>query len=383
MQYKDIGAAVVGSGFIGPVHVEGLKRLSVDVRGILGSRPEKSDRAARELNLPRAYQSYDELLEDDSVHVVHLAVPNVLHYDMSKKAIAAGKHVMCEKPLAMDAKESAELVELAAASKVHCGVTYNQRFYPLNLETRARIQNGEIGDVLAITGGYIQDWLLYDTDYNWRVLAEAGGELRAVSDIGTHWIDNICSMTGLEVEEVFADLKTVHPIRKRPLGEVETFSGKVAKKQDSEDVAITTDDWGAIIIRFKGGARGLLCVSQVTAGTKNSMHYQISGSKGSITWDSQDPNNMRLGHRNVPNQHLTRDPSLISDLSGTYTDYPGGHNEGYPDTFKQCFRAFYDAIIDGKSEADAIYPNFTEGHKEIVICDAILQSHRTQSWVKI
>jgi len=145
MQYKDIGAAVVGSGFIGPVHIEGLKRLSVDVRGILGSRPEKSDRAARELNLPTAYQSYEELLEDDSVHVVHLAVPNVLHYDMSKKAIAAGKHVMCEKPLAMDAKESAELVELAAASNVHCGVTYNQRFYPLNLETRARIQDGEIG----------------------------------------------------------------------------------------------------------------------------------------------------------------------------------------------------------------------------------------------
>lgn len=383
MDMHDLGAAVIGTGFIGPVHVEGLIRLGIPVHGVMGSSPAKSESARAQMNLGRAYADFDEVLADDRVNVVHLAVPNVLHYDMCKRALAAGKHVMCEKPLAMTSEESAELVELAAASGLAAGVCYNLRFYPLNLEARHRVQNGDLGDVLAIKGSYVQDWLLYDTDYNWRVLADQGGELRAVSDIGTHWMDLVTSICGLEVEAVFADLKTVHPVRKRPLGEVATFSGKVKKELELEDVEITTDDAGTVLLRLAGGARAVLWVSQITAGRKNCMQYEISGSKSALHWVSDDPNRLWIGHRNKPNEVLEKDPSLLSDTAWPFANYPGGHAEGYPDTFKQCFRAFYTAIAEGIPPEHALYPTFAEGHREIQLCDAILKSHREERWVSV
>ena len=319
-----IGVAVAGTGFIGPVHVEALKRLGVRITGILGSRPEKSEVARQRLGLPRAYARFDDILADDEVQAVHLAVPNVLHFDMARRALLAGKHVMCEKPLAMNADESAKLVALAAQTGLQAGVCYNIRFYPLNLEARDRIRRGEVGTVFSVVGRYVQDWLLYDTDYNWRVLADQGGALRAVSDIGTHWMDLVCSITGLGVEAVFADLKTVHPVR-----------------------------------------------------------YEIAGSRCALAWNSEQPNELWIGHRDRPNAVLMRDPALVADLARGSINYPGGHNEGFPDTFKQCFRAFYDAIDSGASPADALYPTFEEGHREILLCDAILQSHREERWVRL
>ncbi|MEZ4703098.1 MAG: Gfo/Idh/MocA family oxidoreductase [Rhodothermales bacterium] len=379
----DIGVAVVGTGFIGPVHAEALTRLGVRVTGILGSTPAKSRSACDALGLKTAYGSFEEVLRDDAVQSIHLAVPNVLHYDMASRALAAGKHVMCEKPLAMTAKESAKLVEQAAASGLAAGVCYNIRFYPLNLEARARIESGACGDVISVVGHYVQDWLLYDTDYNWRVLADQGGALRAVSDIGTHWMDLVSSVARLEVEAVFADLKTVHPVRKRPKGEIATFTGKMSAQMETEPVEITTDDCGAVLLRFKQGGRGVLWVSQVTAGRKNSLRYEISGTKGALGWSSETPNELWVGHRNQPNETLIKDPALMNDLVRPFANYPGGHNEGFPDTFKQCFRAFYDAIRDGIPAEKALYPTFADGHKEIVICDAIVQSNREQRWVSV
>lgn len=378
----NISAAVVGTGFIGPVHAEALKRLGIHITGVLGSRPEKSEQACRQLGLEQAYGSYEEVLADDRVQAVHLAVPNVLHYDMAKRALLADKHVMCEKPLAMTSDETAELVALAKETGLVAGVCYNIRFYPLNLEARDTINRGDLGEVYSIVGRYVQDWLLYETDYNWRVLAEQGGALRAVADIGTHWMDLICSVTGLEVEAVFADLQTVHPVRKRPKGEVETFSGKTAAQQDLEDVAISTEDAGAILLRFKGGARGVLWVSQVTAGRKNTLRYEISGSKQALAWDSQQPNTLWRGHRDRANESVVRDPALVADMPRGFINYPGGHNEGFPDTFKQCFRAFYDTIVSG-NEGKVLYPTFEEGHREVVLCEAILQSHREERWVTL
>ena len=378
-----IGVAVAGTGFIGPVHVEALKRLGVRITGILGSRPDKAEAARQRLGLPRAYARFDDILADDEVQAVHLAVPNVLHFDMARRALLAGKHVMCEKPLAMNADESAKLVALAAQTGLQAGVCYNIRFYPLNLEARDRIRRGEVGSVFSVVGRYVQDWLLYDTDYNWRVLADQGGALRAVSDIGTHWMDLVCSITGLGVEAVFADLKTVHPVRRRPRGEVETFSGKTAAPQDLEDVPIETDDCGCVLLRFEGGGRGVLWVSQVTAGRKNGLRYEIAGSRCALAWNSEQPNELWIGHRDRPNAVLMRDPALVADLARGSINYPGGHNEGFPDTFKQCFRAFYDAIDSGASPADALYPTFEEGHREILLCDAILQSHREERWVRL
>jgi predicted dehydrogenase len=376
-------AAVVGAGFIGPVHVEALRRLGIHVAGILGSDPAKSEAARRRQRLERAYRNLDEVLADRAVQAVHLAVPNVLHFDHARRALRAGKHVMCEKPLAMSAAESAELVELARESGLHAGVCYNTRFYALNLEARRMIGAGELGTVFAVAGSYVQDWLLYETDYNWRVLAEAGGELRTVADIGTHWIDLVTSITALHVEAVFADLSTVHPVRRRPKGEVETFSGAGKDLNELEPVAVNTEDCGSVLFRFRGGARGTLWVSQVTAGRKNSLRYEIAGAKQAIAWDSERPNELWVGRRNGMNGTLLRDPALVGELPRHFIDYPGGHNEGFPDSFKQCFRAFYEAIETNAPVGQRLYPTFEDGHREVALCEAILRSHREERWIDL
>jgi predicted dehydrogenase len=383
MAKQDIGVAVVGAGFIGPVHVEALKRLGLSVKGILGCDREESEKARQVLGLPKAYDNFDAILADSQVDSVHLSVPNVFHYSMAREAILAGKHVMCEKPLAMNTTETAELVELAKNRKQAAGVCYNIRFYPVNLEARHLAHNGTVGDIRLITGSYVQDWLLYDTDYNWRVLAEQGGELRAVADIGTHWMDLVQSITGLHIVAVFADLYTAHTTRKRPKGEVETFTGKIAHEQERESVPIDTEDYGAILFHFSNGARGSLHVSQITAGRKNAIRYEIAGSQCALAWHSETPNELWIGHRNAPNQILFRDPSLVSEPTRNFIDYPGGHNEGFPDTFKQCFRAFYEYIDCGDYSAEPPFPTFEQGHNEVVLCDAILKSHKEQRWITI
>lgn len=378
-----IGAAVMGAGFIGPVHVEALRRLGVHVVGLLGVSDEESQAAAQTLGLPKAYKSYEEVLADDEVQAVHLAVPNRLHFGMARDALNAGKHVMCEKPLAMNSRESAELVELAARAGLAAGVNYNVRFYPLCLEARDMARRGDLGEVYSICGSYVQDWLCYETDYNWRVLAEEGGELRAIADVGTHWMDLMHSITGLEVEAVCADLKTVFPVRQRPTGQVETFAGKVERAVETEPVEITTEDYGCVMFRFVGGARGCLWASQVTAGRKNCLRYEIAGSRCALNWNSERPNEMWIGHRDGANELLSRDPALLSEAAAAAASFPGGHNEGYPDTFKQSFKAFYSYIEAGDPGAEPGFATFADGHREIVLCEAIARSCREERWIAL
>jgi predicted dehydrogenase len=380
---KDIKTAIVGAGFMGPVHTEALRRLGIPVTGILGVDQAESQKATKQLGLPKAYESLDEILNDSNVDVVHVTTPNQLHHPMVKAVLGAGKHVMCEKPLAMNSKESAELVELAEKSGLAAGVNYNMRFYPLNLELKHRIQNGEMGQIHSIVGSYVQDWLLYSGDYNWRVLKEEGGALRAVSDIGTHWLDLIQFISGLKAVEVLADVKILHPVRQRPTGEVETFSGKVQQVENTENVNIETEDCASILIRFNNGAVGNLWVSQVTAGRKNCLRYEISGAEKACFWNSEKPNHLWLGNRNRENEELIKDPGLVGDVTRAAIGYPGGHNEGYPDSFKQCFRAFYDYIQANDENKTKPFATFQEGHQEILLCKAILSSHKEQRWMKV
>ncbi len=377
---SSFGVAVAGTGFIGPVHVEALRRLGHRVVGILGSSPPKSKAAASSLGIPTGYADFAELLADPAAQVVHLATPNIEHFEQCRRAITAGKHVVCEKPLAMTSQQSAELVKLAAGSPLVTAVNYNVRFYPLVLEARERVRAGQLGDVFHIAGSYLQDWLLYPTDFNWRVLAERGGALRAIADIGTHWLDTVCFITGLEVESVCADLQTVHPIRQKPTGGSETFTN--AKAIPGESVAIDTEDAGNVLVKFRGGARGCFTVSQVTAGRKNCLRFDIAGSNSSLAWDSEEPNSLAIGHRDRPNERLIRDPSLMAPGASPYANYPGGHAEGFPDTFKQLYRAIYADIENGKSK-ERLYATFEDGHREVLICEAILASHREQRWVKV
>jgi len=346
--YNSITVAVAGAGFIGPVHVEGLRRLGINVKGLLGKDLEESKAACAQIGLGHPYASFEEVLADDEIQAVHLAVPNVLHYPMVKQALAAGKHVMCEKPLAMTSEQSAELVELARKSNVIAGVNYNLRFYPMNLEVRDRLATKDTR-IFSIVGSYQQDWLLYDTDYNWRVLADQGGALRAVSDIGTHWLDLVHFITGMEAEAILADLTTVHTTRKRPIGEVRSFTDDGAD-QETETIDVTTDDCASILFKFKGGARGQLFVTQVSAGHKNRLVYDIATQDAAYEWNSERPNELTIGKRGEPSQTLLKDPGIMTGSAARYINYPGGHNEGFPDTFKQCFRSFYDAVL-GKTPA--------------------------------
>lgn len=374
-------AAVIGTGFIGPVHIEGLKRAGVHVAGVLGSSPNRSEQAAQSLGLDRAYASLDELLRDDRVDVVHITTPNRFHFEQASASLRAGKHVLCEKPLAMNSVESQELVAIARESGLVAGVNYNVRYYPLCIEAAERMRSGQAGELVHVAGCYVQDWLFHDTDFNWRVLGEEGGPLRAISDIGTHWLDLIQAISGCQVEAVFADLQTVYPTRRRPLGSVETFSSKMKTEAETEPVAITTDDCGSVLLRFAGGARGVLWVSQVTAGRKNCCRFELTASKQTLAWNSEVPNELWIGQRDSANQIVVKDPALLSERARYFSSYPGGHNEGFADTFKQIFRDFYGYLIAGDFNAAPTFPTFADGHREIQLCDAILKSHQEQRWI--
>jgi predicted dehydrogenase len=252
----------------------------------------------------------------------------------------------------------------------------------MNLEVKDRLAKGD-ARVFSVVGGYQQDWLLYDTDYNWRVLADQGGALRAVSDIGTHWLDLLHFTTGLEVEAVLADLTTVHTTRRRPKGEVSSFSNEKLRDEDLESIPVTTDDHASILLKFKGGARGQLFVTQVSAGHKNRLTYDIATEDAAYEFNSERPNELLIGRRGAPSEFFLKDPALLNGLAGPYANYPGGHNEGFPDTFKQCFRSFYNDILAGDATTGEhpLYANFEDGLRELVICDAIMKSHEEQAWV--
>ncbi|HEX5837001.1 MAG TPA: Gfo/Idh/MocA family oxidoreductase [Anaerolineales bacterium] len=380
---QTIGVGVAGTGFIGPAHVEGLRRNGIQVLGLAEYNDETARHKAAELGIPRSYGSLDELLADPDIDVVHLATPNHLHHPHARAALLAGKHVICEKPLAMTSGQSAELLELAKEKQLVNAVNFNIRMYPLAQQARSMVQSGELGDLFVLQGSYLQDWLLLPTDWNWRLEPELGGTLRAVGDIGSHWLDLMTFITGLHVEEVYADFKTFHPIRKKPARPPETFTGKLLTPEDYIDQPIHTEDYASVVLHYENGVRGVLTVSQVSSGRKNRLFYEINGSKSSLAWDSERPNELWIGHRAGPNQTLLKDPSLLSPEARAVSSYPGGHNEGFPDTFKQLYNKVYDYILTGDFSRTPDFPTFADGHYEMQLCEAVARSAREKAWVKV
>jgi predicted dehydrogenase len=352
-------AAVVGTGFVAAIHVDALRRLGVDVLGVAGSTPER----ASEARLGNVYGSLDALLADDRVDVVHVTTPNHLHHPQVKRTLAAGKHVVCEKPLALTSAESRELLELAeAAGVVHC-TNFMARFYPLAQQARALVRDDALGEIWNVHGSYLQDWLLRPTDWNWRLEPERGGELRAVGDIGSHWLDLVQFVTGRRIVEVLADLQTVLPVRRRPVGSVQTFA---EAETEGEDVAIQTEDLAHVLLRFEDGASGSLVVSQVSAGRKNMLAFEL--------W---------LGHRGRANELLLRDPSLLEPAAQETTALPGGHAEGFADTFRELYRRVYRAVESRGPPPEPDYPTFADGHRENVLGEAIALSSRERRWIDV
>lgn len=374
---------VIGTGFIGPAHIEAMRRLGIHVKGIAGSSVERAAPKAEALRLDTVYDSAEALIADPDIAVVHITSPNHLHYPQAKAALLAGKHVVCEKPLAMNTRESAELVALAKERRRVNAVNFNIRFYPLAHQARAMVQSGDIGVPYVVHGSYLQDWLLLPTDWNWRLEPELGGEMRAVADIGSHWLDLMTFITGLRVEAVCADFATFLPVRNKPARPIDTFTGKLQTVTEFVQQPIHTEDYATILLRFSGGARGALTVSQVSAGRKNRLYFEINGAKSSLAWDSERPNELWIGHRERPNEVLLKDPSLLDPLARQFASYPGGHNEGFPDTFKQLYVAVYRYLQAGDYVATPDFPTFEDGHYELVVGEAILRSARERKWVEV
>jgi predicted dehydrogenase len=376
-----IGAAVIGTGFIGAVHIGALRRLGIEIVGVLGSSAARGAERAAALGVSKSYDSLEQLLSDPKVQVVHVTSPNKAHYPQVKQILAAGRHVVCEKPLAMTSAQSAEMLAMATATGLVAAVCYEVRFYPLNHQARGMVENGEFGDIRLISGYFHQDWLAKPTDWNWRLEPEEGGELRSVGDIGTHWLDLTSFITGLRAVEVMAELSTFIKEREKPVGPVETFAKTSGQK--TERRKILTDDVSTILLRYPNGARGVMSTSQLSFGKKCALHWDITGSQASATWHMENPEQLWIGRRDEPNQILQRDPGLMNPLGGSAASLPGGHAEGYADSFFAFFRQVYGDVAKGRRAATSTYATFDDGHYEMQFCDAVLKSAKTGSWTKL
>ena len=365
---------------MGRAHLEALRRVEfVEVAAIAGRNQDAAQRLGAGFSVPKIASDYREVLRDPAIDAVHICTPNAQHFSMAKASLEAGKHVLCEKPLATTVEEAEELVTLAARRGLRNCVCHNLRDYPMVQQVRRMREAGELGEILVVQGTYFQDWLLYDTDWNWRVDANAGGASRCMADIGSHWFDMAEHVTGLRVSSLCADLQTFHPTRKQPKHAVETFANKMLGPEDYMETAVDTEDFGAVIFRMGARARGSVTASQVSAGRKNRLSIEISGTRCSAAWNQERPDELWIGQRDTANQMILKDPSLLRPEARSYADLPGGHSEGYDDTFKQLFRRFYASIRADISE----YPQFVDGLRQLNILDAVLQSHRSRSWVDV
>lgn len=376
---------IVGTGFMGVTHTEALRRLGINVAGVVGSSPERARTKAAQANLPRVFDGLGELLRDPAIDVVHITSPNYLHHEQVLAVLAAGKHVVCEKPLGLDSAETHELLDAARRAGVVHAVCFNQRFYPLVHQAREMVTGGEIGKVRLVSGGYLQDWLLLDTDWNWRLQPERAGALRAVADIGSHWFDNVEFVTGSRITQVMADLHTFLDVRQRPAGEVETFSTHTIDDGGRISESIASDDAAGLLLRFDNGARGTCTISQVSAGRKNAMGWEVNGSESSLSWGQESPEDLWVGHRGRPNEILKRDPGLMHPLAAATAAYPAGHVEGYPDTFRALFQAIYADVLAGapSPEGTASYPTFADGHDGSLVGEAVARSARSGTWATV
>jgi predicted dehydrogenase len=383
---RKIKVGIIGTGFIGPTHIEAIRRLGfVEVAGLAETSQEKAEKKAAELGIPKAFGDYREMLQDPEIQVIHNCTPNNLHFAINKEIILAGKHVLSEKPLAMNSKESAELLALAKKQGVVHGVNFNYRQHASVQNLQAKIANGDLGKVNLVHGSYLQDWLLYETDFNWRLAPDVGGKSRAVADIGSHWCDTVQYVTGKKIVEVFADLATIIPVRKKPKATVATFGAQNTEETEYENVQINTEDYASVLVRFEDGSRGVFTVSQVSAGRKNRLSFEINGSQSSAFWNQEEPEKLWIGHRDKPNEILLADPALFAPAAKSAIHHPGGHNEGWPDALKNMMLNFYTFIREGKNPLKD-KPNFTtfeDGHISMSITDAILESNEQQRWVKV
>jgi predicted dehydrogenase len=379
---KTLRTVLIGTGFMGKVHAENLRRLGdVEIAAVAGSDEARAREFGRSIGVERTTGNYLTLMEDPTIDAVHVLTPNALHHPMCEAAFKAGKNVLCEKPFTITAREARDLAQLAAKTGLANCLQHNLRYYPVVQQIRRMIEHGDLGEILIVQGTYSQDWLLYDTDWNWRVESKANGVLRAMGDIGSHWMDLIEHVTGLRITDLCADLATFHATRKKPKTSIETFAGKTLKPENFESVPIDTEDFGAVLLRLGPRTRGAFTVSQMSAGRKNLFEIGIYGTKAGVSWNQERPDELWIGHRDAPNGLLLKDPSLMYPQAAAYADLPGGHSEGYDDTHKQVFKRFYARIADPSAPVD--YPTFEDGFRGMQLLEKVAESAKKRAWVSI
>jgi len=379
---KKIRTAMIGSGFMGKVHTEAVRRLgNVEVAVIAVSSGRDAKATAASFGIERGTNDWKEIAADKTIDAVHILTPNALHAAMAIEFMNAGKHVLCEKPLATTSAEARQMADAAASTGRVNATHHNLRYYPVVQHIRQMIAAGELGEVLAVQGTYSQDWLLYDTDYNWRIEEASNGKARVVGDIGSHWMDMVQHLTGLKLTAVCADTSIVHKTRKKPKGSVETFTGKKLSPSDYQDIPITTEDFASVLLKLGDRARGAYTVSQISAGNKNRFQVEIYGTKCGVQWNQESPDTLWIGHRNSPNQLIMKDPSLLAPAAQGFADLPGGHSEGYDDTHKQLCRRFYQKVADPSAPID--FPTFEDGWWGMKCIEAVMESASQQAWVKL
>ena len=384
---KKIKAGIIGSGFMGAAHAEALQRIGgVEIVGVSSNDDKSLKEITSKYDIEKKYNEWKDLIEDNDIQVVHNCTPNHLHFEINKEVIKAGKHIISEKPLTVNSKQSQQLMNLLKINNVVNAINFNYRFYPLIQHVKNENEAGKLGEIYYVHGHYLQDWLYYNTDYNWRLETELSGESRAVADIGSHWCDMIQFITGQKIVKVFSNLITIHKTRMKPAAKSATFKGKELKpSKNISEVSVRTEDAGTVLFELEGGIQGVFTVSQVSAGRKNNFRFEIDGSKKAIAWDQENPNELWIGYREKANEILIKDPSLLNAKARAYAHYPGGHPEGYPDGPKNLFNNVYDFIRKGKNpQKDKIdFPTFADGHYENKIIEAVLKSSISKKWVKV
>jgi predicted dehydrogenase len=375
---------VIGTGFAGGSHVEALRRVPrVEVAAVAGGSEDRARAAAERLGVPVATGDYRTLLADSSIDAVHNCTPNDLHHEVTAAALAAGKHVLAEKPLAMDSAETADLVARAEHAGTVTGVCFNYRHYPLVAEARAMLADGRAGRPHLIRGAYLQDWLLDQADWNWRLQSERSGASRAIGDIGSHWMDLLQHVTGRRIVRVYARLGRLHEERLRPAGPAQTFDR--GGGADAERVAVDTEDFATVLFELDDGCPGVFTVSQVTPGKRNGLTFEIDAGAVSLAWDQEHPNALRIGRRDRANEVLVRDPALLSPAAAALAHYPGGHEEGWPDGLKNLFLDFYAAVEEHSSggRRESSVATFADAHRITRAVEAILESNREGRWADV
>jgi predicted dehydrogenase len=382
--------AIIGSGFMGFAHAEALRRIAgVEILAIASDDLPRAKEIAEYYDIPNVFDNWRDAVHHPAVQVVHNCTPNYLHYEINKAVIQNSKHILSEKPLTINSKEAAELVNLAKKKNVVTAINFNYRFYPLIQQIRQIISSGELGQIYLIHGNYLQDWLFYASDYNWRLETDLSGKSRAIADIGSHWCDLVQFVSGLTIEKVCADLITIHKQRKKPKHIVETFKGKEepggSGGGEFDSIPIRTEDAGSVLLHFSRGVSGVFTVSQVSAGRKNHFSFEIDGARKSVYWNQEEPNQIWIGYREKGNEVIIKDPSLLDKSVRRYAHYPGGHPEGYPDGPKNLFNNVYTYIRQQKDplKDSADFPTFADGYRANKIVEAIMKSNTKKAWVKV